>query len=61
MWTGIEEDNIVCQRTTENDVKPRLDRAKLAALERSAEGVLNTDEVSAVLRHVHKVTFRDAQ
>ena len=57
MWTGIEEDNIICQRTTENDVKPRLERAKLAALERSAEGVLNTDEVSAVLRHVNKVSF----
>ena len=59
MWAGIEED-IVGQRTTGNGVTPRLDSAEVSSLERSAERVLNTDEVSAVLRHINKVGFLDA-
>ena len=59
MWTGIEED-IVCQRTKDNGVTPRLDSAEVSSIERSAERVLNTDEVLAVLRHVNKVGLLDA-
>ena len=54
MWPGIEEDNgISCD--TKAASTPQTDRKRMETLKHSASRLLNTDEVSAVLRHINMV------